>query len=67
MSRHDGLVQNILHGRSDANIRFANLRAFLRYFGYDERVRDSFLFFDEEGIVKPSTCRAVAYMSSAIR
>ncbi len=50
MSRHERLVQTILRGRSDANIRFDKLRALLRYLGFEERVRGSHHFFDKEGI-----------------
>ena len=52
MSRHERLVQTILRGRSDANIRFNELRALLRYLGFEERVRGSHHLFDKEGIVE---------------
>ena len=46
------MVRTILGGRSDANIRFAALRALLRYLGCEERVRGSHHRFDKEGIVE---------------
>lgn len=52
MGRHERLVQTILRGRSDANIRFAELRALLRYLGFEERVRGSHHLFVKEGIVE---------------
>lgn len=52
MSRHERLVRTILGGRSDANIRFDELRALMRYLGFEERVRGSHHLFDKEGIVE---------------
>ena len=52
MGRYERLVRTILRGRSDANIRFADLRALLRYFGLEERVWSSHRIFDKEGIVE---------------
>ena len=52
MSRHERLVQTILRGRSDANIRFNELRALLRYLVFEERVRGSHHLFNKEGIVE---------------
>lgn len=52
MSRHERLVHTILRGRSDANIRFNDLRAMIRYLGFEERVRGSHHLFDKDGIVE---------------
>ena len=52
MDRHERLRQTILGGRSDANIRFADLRALLIHLGFAERVRGSHHLFDKEGIVE---------------
>lgn len=52
MSRYDLLVRTILRGRSDANIRFDDLRALLRYLGFEERVRGSHHLFDKDGVVE---------------
>ncbi len=51
MGRHERLVETILRGRSDANIRFDELRAPMRYLGFEERVRGSHHLFDKEGVV----------------
>ena len=45
-------MQTILRGRSDANIRFNELCALLRYLGFEERVRGSHHLFNKEGIVE---------------
>lgn len=41
MNRHERLLRTILDGRSDANIRFAELCALMRHLGFDERIRGS--------------------------
>ena len=46
------LVRTILGGRSDANIRFRDLCALMRYLGFEERVRGSHHLFDRVGIVE---------------
>lgn len=50
MSRHERLLQTILLGRSDANIRFAELRSLLLRLGFDERVRGSHHIFTRDDI-----------------
>ena len=47
-----GGVQTILGGRSDTNIRFDELRALMRYLGFDGRVRGSHHIFDKEGVAE---------------
>ena len=50
MNRNDNLRQRILSGRSDANIRFDDLRQFLLRLGFVERVRGSHHVFRKEGV-----------------
>ena len=52
MNRHERLLQTILGGRSDANIRFADLRVLMQHLGFEERIRGSHHLFDKEGIVE---------------
>ena len=52
MGRHERLLQTILHGRSDANIRFADLCALRHHLGFSERVRGSHYLFDKEDVVE---------------
>ena len=40
----------VLHGASDANIRFSDLAHLLRDLGFEERVRGSHHIFTREGI-----------------
>ena len=50
MSRDDNLREKILSGRSDANIRFEDLRSFLLRLGFAERTRGSHCMFRREGV-----------------
>ena len=52
MSRRIRLRQRILEGRSDANIRFDELRALLLRLGFVERVRGSHHIFRKEGVTE---------------
>ena len=52
MSRFGRLVETILRGRSDATIRFNDLRRLMRHLGFEERVRRSHHLFDKDGIVE---------------
>lgn len=52
MRGHDRLVRAILHGRSDANIRFSELRSLMLYLGFEERVRGSHHIFGKQGTVE---------------
>ena len=50
VNRDDNLLQRILSGRSDSNIRFDDLRIFLLGLGFTERVRGSHHIFRKEGV-----------------
>ena len=50
MNQYGELRQRILSGRSDANIRFDELRLFLLRLGFVERVRGSHHIFRKEGV-----------------
>ena len=52
MDRHERLRQTVLGGRSDANIRFGDLRALLIQLGFSERVRGSHHLFNKDGIAE---------------
>ncbi len=52
MNRHERLLHTIIRGRSDANVRFSNLRALMTYLGFEERIRGSHHLFDKDGIVE---------------
>lgn len=50
VERNDALRRRILSGRSDANIRFDDLRRFLLRLGFVERVRGSHHHFRRDGV-----------------
>ena len=50
MDRDDRLRRRILDGRSDANIRFEDLRRFLLRLGFVERTRGSHHIFRRQGV-----------------
>ena len=50
MNRHERLLRTILGGRSDANVRFEDLRALMRYLVFDERIRGSHHVYRKQGI-----------------
>lgn len=50
MGRYDNLLERILRGRSDANIRFDDLCQLLRQLGFDERIRGSHHIFRKQGM-----------------
>ena len=52
MNRHERLLETILRGSSDANVRFADLRGLMLYLGFTERVKGSHHIFDKAGIVE---------------
>ena len=52
MSSGRSLFERILGGRSDANIRFDDLRGLLRSMGFTERIRGSHHIFRKEGVVE---------------
>jgi predicted RNA binding protein YcfA (HicA-like mRNA interferase family) len=52
LSRRTKLRQRILEGRSEANIRFDELRALLLRLGFVERVRGSHHIFRKEGVTE---------------
>ena len=52
MSQHEELLQKILGGRSDANVRFDDLCGLLRNLGFTERVRGSHHIFRKEGVAE---------------
>ena len=52
LNRPRQLRQQIVDGRSDANIRFDDLRSLLRRLGFSERVRGSHHIFRMEGIAE---------------
>ena len=49
-ARYDRLLQQIIRGASDANIRFSELRLMLLHLGFQERTRGSHHIFRKDGV-----------------
>ncbi len=52
MRRHERLLERILDGRSDANIRFVDLCSLMRDLGFEERVRGSHHMYRKQGVAE---------------
>lgn len=50
MSKQGQLLHKILSGRSDANVRFSELRSLMQELGFDERIRGSHHIYRKQGI-----------------
>jgi predicted RNA binding protein YcfA (HicA-like mRNA interferase family) len=50
VTQRDKTLDDVLRGKSDANIRFDELRALLVALGFSERTRGSHHVFSKEGI-----------------
>jgi predicted RNA binding protein YcfA (HicA-like mRNA interferase family) len=50
MGKREKLIEKILAGKSDSNIRFQDLRKLLLSLGFEERIKGSHHSFRKEGI-----------------
>ena len=50
MSKYEKVLQQILSGRSDANIAFEDLCHLLRHLGFDMRISGSHHIFRKDGV-----------------
>ncbi|HSF47208.1 MAG TPA: hypothetical protein VLA73_02465 [Burkholderiales bacterium] len=72
MGKHEKLLQQILLGRSDANIPFAELRSLLARLGFEERIRGDHHIFTQQAIaeiinLQPLGTRAKPYQVKQVR
>jgi len=52
VGRHAKLLERILGGRADANIRFSDLVQLLLHLGFEERTRGDHHIFARDGVVE---------------
>lgn len=52
MTRHDRLIDQVLSGASDANIRFTDLCALLESLGFEYRIRGSHHIYWRTGVTE---------------
>ncbi|MDQ3636261.1 MAG: type II toxin-antitoxin system HicA family toxin [Acidobacteriota bacterium] len=50
MSKREKLIEKILSGKSDSNIKFEELRKLLLSLGFEERIKGSHHIYRKEGI-----------------
>lgn len=72
MSRLEKLLAQVLNGRADANIAFADLRRLLLRLGFAERTRGSHHIFSRDGIeerlnLQDSGAKAKPYQVKQVR
>ena len=72
MKSLNGLVELILSGASDANIRFWDLRTLLGKLGFEERIRGSHHIYTKAGIseiinIQPAGNKAKPYQIKQVR
>ena len=72
MAQKKILLDQILSGRSDANVNFNDLLSLLRSLGFDERIRGSHHIFTQEGIeeiinLQPKGAKAKVYQVRQVR
>jgi hypothetical protein len=72
MPQQDRLLEQMLRGRSDANIPFEGLLRLLRKLGFDERIRGSHHIFTLEGVeeiinLQPKGAKAKPYQVKQVR
>ncbi len=72
MTPRDRVLERILRGTSDANIRFSELRQLLHRLGFDERIRGSHHIFTKDGVeeilnLQPKGAMAKPYQVRQVR
>ena len=72
MGRHDKILQTILTGRSDANIRFADIVNLLLKLGFFERIKGYHHIFTKDNVeeilnIQPKGSMAKPYQVKQVR
>ena len=72
MSKRVKVLESILSGKSDANIRFSDLVQLLTHFGFAERIKGDHHVFTKEGIeeilnLQPKGSMAKPYQVKQVR
>jgi predicted RNA binding protein YcfA (HicA-like mRNA interferase family) len=72
VSRSERILQQVLRGTSDANVRFSDLRTLLLYLGFNERVKGSHHILWKDGVeeilnIQPKGSMAKPYQVKQVR
>jgi len=65
VGKYHKILQKVIHGRSDANILFSELRQLLNRLGFQERIRGDHHIFSKEGIVEILNIQPIGAMAKA--
>jgi len=72
MGKHEKVLQQVLLGRSDSNLAFADLKRLLLALGFAQRIRGDHHIFTRDGIaeivnIQPIGAKAKAYQVRQVR
>ncbi len=72
MTRANKILERVLHGTSDANISFSDLRGLVVRLGFSERIRGSHHIFWKDGVeeilnLQPKGNKAKPYQVKQVR
>ena len=72
MAQHDKIIDRIMSGKSDGNIKFFDLRGVLDRLGFDERIRGDHFIYTRDGVeeiinLQPVGSKAKAYQIKQLR
>lgn len=72
MGKYEKLLQRILTGTSDNNIKFSELCQLLKKFGFDERIRGDHYIFTKDNVeeiinIQPKGSKAKGYQVKQVR
>lgn len=72
MGKYEKVLVKILHGRSDANIYFADMCALLKELGFDERIRGDHHIFTKDDVeeivnLQPKGSQSKSYQVKQVR
>ncbi|AOY81403.1 MULTISPECIES: type II toxin-antitoxin system HicA family toxin [Moorena] len=72
MGKYEKLLQKILTGTSDNNIKFSELCQLLKKLGFDERIRGDHYIFTKDNVeeiinIQPKGTKAKAYQVRQVR
>ena len=72
MGKYEKLLQKILTGTSDNNIKFSELRQLLKKLGFDERIKGDHYIFTKDNVeeiinIQPKGSKAKGYQVRQIR
>ena len=72
MGKYEKVLQQVLLGRSDANLAFADLRQLLLSLGFAQRIRGDHHIFTRDGVteiinIQPAGAKAKPYQVRQVR